>query len=76
MVDNEDIKSGFQITFKWADNPYFTNDVLQKTFAFAPDGTLEVAGTHIEWKENMVRHYPSLPSHRMVHWRPPKARRC
>jgi template-activating factor I len=55
VVDNADIKSGFRIIFTWAENPYFTNQTLTKTFTFTSDSTQQVKGTRIDWKEKMVR---------------------
>ena len=48
------MKSGYTITFKWQENPYFTDEVLQKVFTFEDSGTLSIEGTEINWKPNMV----------------------
>mmetsp|Transcript_22657 Transcript_22657/g.49637 ORF Transcript_22657/g.49637 Transcript_22657/m.49637 type:complete len:307 (-) Transcript_22657:643-1563(-) len=45
---------GFTLKFHFAENPYFTNTVLEKKYVMLPEdeGVLEKAvGTKIEWKE-------------------------
>lgn len=51
--DSDDIKSGFKITFRFKENPYFNDSELQKSVNFAEDGTLHVDGTPPDWKEGM-----------------------
>ena len=52
--DSDDIKSGFKITFRFKENPFFSNSELQKSVNFAEDGTLHIDGTRPDWKEGMV----------------------
>ena len=53
--DNQDVKSGYVITFKWHENnPYFDNEELCKEFKFADDGTLTVLGQEINWRPGKV----------------------
>ena len=40
----EDIKSGYKVTLRFKENPFFTNDVLVKEFHIT-DETAEVEGT-------------------------------
>lgn len=52
-IFNEDgAPRGFKLSFLFAENPFFTNKVLEKTYIMLPeeDGVLEKAeGTKIEW---------------------------
>jgi len=38
VADFEDVKSGFQITFAFASNPYFADAQLTKEFRFTAGG--------------------------------------
>ncbi|KIZ02633.1 Protein SET [Monoraphidium neglectum] len=55
VVDNDDIKSGFTVsfTFNTDTNTYFSNAVLEKSLAFGEDASLEAKATPIQWKEGM-----------------------
>mmetsp|Transcript_17279 Transcript_17279/g.23881 ORF Transcript_17279/g.23881 Transcript_17279/m.23881 type:complete len:277 (-) Transcript_17279:172-1002(-) len=53
VQDNHDVKSGFVITFRFLDNPYFHDRVLTKHFNFAEDGTLTILEAKINWKPDM-----------------------
>lgn len=37
------------------ENPYFENTKLTKTYKFCDEGTTNITGTPIKWKEGMVR---------------------
>lgn len=39
-------------------NPYFEDTKLTKTFSFADDGTTNMTGTAIKWREGMVSVLP------------------
>lgn len=50
----EDIKSGYTIRFYFAQNPYFSDDVLTKEFRLASnDGKPACRSTKIHWKPDM-----------------------
>merc|ERR1712212_130760 len=53
VVEDEDIKSGYSITFKFDSNEHFTNDKLVKKFHMTPEGNVENSTTKINWKPNM-----------------------
>ncbi|GJP47629.1 hypothetical protein CLOM_g6809 [Closterium sp. NIES-68] len=53
VEDYKDIKSGYSITFTFAENPYFSNKELTKSFKYTEEGTANVEATKIEWKEGM-----------------------
>uniref|UniRef100_A0A7S0RMJ1 Uncharacterized protein n=1 Tax=Pyramimonas obovata TaxID=1411642 RepID=A0A7S0RMJ1_9CHLO len=53
VQDTEDVKSGYTITFKWMENPFFTDSELKKVFTFEETGTLNIEGTDIDWKKGM-----------------------
>ncbi|CAI5464561.1 unnamed protein product [Closterium sp. Yama58-4] len=53
VEDYKDIKSGYSITFTFAENPYFSNKELTKSYKYTEEGTAKVEGTKIEWKEGM-----------------------
>merc|ERR1712176_266876 len=48
--DNDDIKSGYEIKFHFAKNPYFNNKVLTKGFYVKDTGIVENVSPTIEWK--------------------------
>jgi len=54
---NEDFTS-FRLDFSFAENPFFSNAILSKTYVLSPDildnqpSVEEVTGTPIEWKES------------------------
>lgn len=49
VEDFEDIKSGYKITFKFAENPYFLNAELVKSLKFADDASLTIEGDVPKW---------------------------
>ncbi|XP_042400774.1 NAP1-related protein 2-like [Zingiber officinale] len=53
VEDFKDVKTGYSITFNFSENPYFEDRKLTKTYAFADEGTTNVSGTKIRWKEGM-----------------------
>ncbi|XP_020586704.1 NAP1-related protein 1-like [Phalaenopsis equestris] len=53
VEDSKDLKSGYTITFNFSTNPYFEETKLSKTYTFFEDGTTDIAGTTIKWKEGM-----------------------
>ncbi|CAI5989233.1 unnamed protein product [Closterium sp. NIES-64] len=53
VEDYKDIKLGYSITFTFAENPYFSNKELTKSYKYTEEGTANVEGTKIEWKEGM-----------------------
>ncbi|MQM19106.1 hypothetical protein Taro_052106, partial [Colocasia esculenta] len=53
VEESKDVKSGYSITFTFSPNPYFEDTRLTKTFNFFDDGTANITGTNIRWKEGM-----------------------
>ncbi|KAH0451158.1 hypothetical protein IEQ34_018457 [Dendrobium chrysotoxum] len=53
VEDSKDLKSGYTITFNFSTNPYFEETKLSKTYTFFEDGTTNISGTTIKWKEGM-----------------------
>ncbi|KAG6476715.1 hypothetical protein ZIOFF_065962 [Zingiber officinale] len=54
VEDFKDVKSGYSITFNFSPNPYFEDTCLTKTYSF-DEGTTNINGTTIKWKEGMAR---------------------
>ncbi|CAA7396079.1 unnamed protein product [Spirodela intermedia] len=53
VEDFKDVKSGYSITFTFSPNLYFEDTKLVKTFNFFDEGTTNITGTRIRWKEGM-----------------------
>lgn len=53
VEDSKDFKSGYTITFNFSTNPYFEETKLSKSYTFFDDGTTNITGTTIKWKEGM-----------------------
>ncbi|KAJ6792957.1 NAP1-related protein 2-like isoform X2 [Iris pallida] len=53
VEDSKDVKSGYTITLNFSSNPYFEDTKLTKTYTFLDEGTTNVTGTEIKWKEGM-----------------------
>ncbi|XP_072980613.1 NAP1-related protein 2-like [Typha angustifolia] len=53
VEDCKDVKSGYTITFNFSPNPYFEDIKLTKTYLFTEEGTTNINGTAIKWKEGM-----------------------
>ncbi|XP_074562991.1 NAP1-related protein 2-like isoform X2 [Curcuma longa] len=53
VEDFKDVKMGYSITFNFAENPYFEDKKLTKSYAFADEGTANISGTKIRWKQGM-----------------------
>ncbi|XP_065034223.1 NAP1-related protein 2-like [Musa acuminata AAA Group] len=53
VEDFKDMKTGYSITFNFSNNPYFEDTKLTKTYSFTDEGTTNVTGTTIKWKEGM-----------------------
>ncbi|KMZ73431.1 Nucleosome assembly protein family [Zostera marina] len=51
VEDFKDVKSGYTITFKFSENPFFEDSELIKTFNFSDDGATNITCTPIKWKE-------------------------
>lgn len=57
--DNEDVKSGFTISFSFCENPFFTNKVLEKKYSYS-DGVITKTGSKIDWKEGQAPVEPEV----------------
>ncbi|XP_010917030.1 NAP1-related protein 2 [Elaeis guineensis] len=55
VEDFKDLKSGYCITFSFSPNPYFEDTSLKKTYSFFDNGTTNITGTAIRWKEEMLK---------------------
>ncbi|XP_042402545.1 NAP1-related protein 2-like [Zingiber officinale] len=53
VEDFKDVKMGYSITFNFTENPYFEDTKLTKSYAFADEGTTNISGTKIRWKQGM-----------------------
>ncbi|RRT49885.1 hypothetical protein B296_00031026 [Ensete ventricosum] len=53
VEDFKDVKTGYSITFNFSKNPYFEDTKLTKTYSFNDEGTTNVTGTTIKWKDGM-----------------------
>ncbi|THU53169.1 hypothetical protein C4D60_Mb10t11560 [Musa balbisiana] len=53
VEDSKDVKSGYSVTFNFSPNPYFEDASLTKTYSFYDEGTTNITGTTIKWKEGM-----------------------
>ncbi|WOL02698.1 hypothetical protein Cni_G11417 [Canna indica] len=53
VEDSKDVKSGYSITFYFSPNPYFEDTSLTKAYSFFDEGTSNITGTTIKWKEGM-----------------------
>ncbi|KAJ8479353.1 hypothetical protein OPV22_023080 [Ensete ventricosum] len=53
VEDSKDVKSGYSVTFNFSPNPYFEDASLTKTYSFYDEGTTNINGTTIKWKEGM-----------------------
>ncbi|XP_020091034.1 NAP1-related protein 2-like isoform X1 [Ananas comosus] len=53
VEDSKDVKSGYSIIFNFSPNPYFEDTKLIKTYSFTEEGTTNISGTAIKWKEGM-----------------------
>lgn len=49
VIDNDDIKSGYEIKFVFGKNPYFTNRVLTKSFFVKETGEVDNSSPSINW---------------------------
>ncbi|KAF4376679.1 hypothetical protein F8388_025550, partial [Cannabis sativa] len=54
VEDFKDLKSGYSITFNFTENPYFEDTKLTKSFSFSDEGTTQITGTPIKWKQGMA----------------------
>jgi len=53
VVEDDDIKSGYTITFGFEKNDFFTNEKIVKKFHMNDQGGVENSTTKIDWKPNM-----------------------
>lgn len=53
VEDFKDVKLGYSVTLNFKPNPYFEDTKLSKTFTFLDEGTTQITGTNIKWKEGM-----------------------
>lgn len=51
VEDNQDVSTGYSITFNFNDNPYFDNQSIAKSLIFDGGELKEVKATTIQWKE-------------------------
>merc|ERR1719219_246180 len=50
VAEDDDIKSGFSIIFKFDKNDYFTNTTVAKKYFIDPAGVVTNTTTKIDWK--------------------------
>ncbi|XP_020274296.1 NAP1-related protein 2-like isoform X3 [Asparagus officinalis] len=69
VEDSKDVKSGYTITFNFSANPYFEETKLEKTYIFDDEGTPNITGTKITWKED-IKSIPNGVEHEKGSKRP------
>jgi len=55
VVENEDIKSGFSMEFKFKKNPYFKNESITKKVTMNEEGVNTVEITTIDWTDKDMK---------------------
>ena len=50
VVEDDDIKSGYTITFTFEKNAFFTNDKIVKKYHMTSEGSVENSTTKFDWK--------------------------
>ncbi|KAH7683884.1 template-activating factor I protein [Dioscorea alata] len=53
VEDSKDVKSGYSIIFNFSPNPFFEDTKLTKTYSFLDEGTTNITGTEIKWKDGV-----------------------
>lgn len=70
VEDFEDVKTGYTIAFHFKENPYFENNLLQKEFYLAAEGSQSTEdfnqksiSTQIKWKDgkNLLKEMQTKP---------------
>ena len=49
VIDNDDIKSGYEIKFIFKSNPFFKNKVLTKKFFVKENGEVDNESPTVNW---------------------------
>ena len=57
VEEDEDIKSGYTITFVFEKNEFFTNDKIVKKFHMNAEGNVENSTTKFDWKPVRFREF-------------------
>ena len=57
MEENPDVKSGFTVRMQFAENPFFSNKVLEKSVDYREDGTVKLSAVPPQWYPGKV-HIP------------------
>ena len=60
MLDNDDVKSGFRVQLHFAENPWFSNTVLEKGVHYDEAGSAEVTAVPPQWYPGKVFPWPAL----------------
>ena len=50
VIEDDDIKSGYTITFTFEKNAFFTNDKIVKKYHMTAEGAVENSTTKFDWK--------------------------
>ena len=58
VVEDDDIKSGYTITFGFEKNDFFTNEKIVKKFHMNNEGGVENSTTKIDWKPVRLGYCP------------------
>ncbi len=54
MEENADVKSGFAVRMHFAENPFFSNSVLEKKVDYPEDGTMKLSSVPPQWRPGKV----------------------
>lgn len=60
VLDNDDVKSGFRVQLHFAENPWFSNTVLEKGVHYDEAGSAEVSAVPPQWYPGKVLPWPAL----------------
>lgn len=71
VEENVDIKSGYKVQLHFAQNPWFSNGVLEKAVRYSEEGSAELTAVPPQWYRGKVRsdaaasHQQHIPHCRM-----------
>ena len=74
VEENLDIKSGYKVQLRFAENPWFSNNMLEKAVRYSEDGSAELTSVPPQWYPGKVspeavalhQQYPPKPEKAQV----------